>query len=84
MASTPFKQGDTVSVFCEEYQKEMEAEIIDFRHHMQQAYVHFIKQDKRLDRWIDVSQIHHLSDSAATRGEEHVMTRNQRKARLRE
>ena len=79
MSSAPFKQGDTVSVFCEEYQKDMEAEIVDFRHHMQQAYIHFIKQDKRLDRWMDVSQIHHVSDSNGPKGEEHVMTRNQRR-----
>lgn len=79
MTETEFKKNDIVSAYCEEYQTIMDAEIVDFRHHKQQAYVHFIKQDKRLDRWMDISSLSHSTEQNTSKQEEHVLSRNQRK-----
>lgn len=74
-----FQKGDIVSAFCEEYQTKLDATIVEFRQQNQQAYVHFIKQDKRLDRWMDVGTLERSMDSISNPTDERVLTRNQRK-----
>ncbi|OHT07964.1 MOZ/SAS family protein [Tritrichomonas foetus] len=52
-----FKLQDHVSVFCDEYEEMREATILTFRENDTQAYIHFEHEDKRLDRWVDVSKL---------------------------
>ncbi|EAX91343.1 MOZ/SAS family protein [Trichomonas vaginalis G3] len=57
MESKRLSVGDVVSVYCEQYMQKMDAVILTFNIQKQVAYVHFIKQDKRLDRWVPISEI---------------------------
>ncbi|KAH0785107.1 MOZ/SAS family protein [Histomonas meleagridis] len=57
MLANPFKLKDIVSCFCEEIGEQLEATIYDFNEDKTLAYIHFLHQDKRLDRWIDINKI---------------------------
>ena len=74
-----FQKGDIVTAFCDEYQTKMDATIIEFRHQNLQAYIHFLKQDKRLDRWIDINLLNKSVEVYQNQSDERVLTRNQRK-----
>lgn len=52
-------KGDIVSAFCEELQTYLKGEVVTSRQTAkgQQVYVHFFKQDKRLDKWYDIDQL---------------------------
>lgn len=57
MSVIPFSQDDIVLAYCEELQSMLKGTIVCFRKDHTQAYVHFFKQDKRLDKWYDISQL---------------------------
>ena len=74
-----FHIHDVVSAFCEEYEKHLEAVIVALRKDDTEAYIHFLKQDKRLDRWVSVSEICRILDPNQHDKDDRVLTRNQRK-----
>lgn len=57
MSITKFKKKDLVFIKHEDFPDSVLGEIIEFRNHNTQAYVHLINQDKRLDRWVDIGQL---------------------------
>ena len=77
--ATIFSVDDLVTAHCEEYDKELEATIVALRKNNAEAYIHFLKQDKRLDRWVPVTEIKHTTEFAMQDKDERIMTRNQRK-----
>lgn len=50
-------ENDIVSCFCEEVNEAIDAKIFKFRNENTEAYVHFLHQDKRLDRWVPVDDL---------------------------
>jgi histone acetyltransferase MYST1 len=52
-----FELNALVSCPCEEFGCEMPARILKFRDSGTEAYVHFRNQDKRLDRWMSVTDM---------------------------
>lgn len=74
-----YKEKQIVMVFCEEYGKEMEAEIVDFRNGRTEVYIHFLRQDKRLDRWVDVSCLSKYDETQRQEKDDRILSRNQRK-----
>lgn len=71
--------GDSVSVHCEQYKQTMDAIIVAVRPEKKQAYVHFIKQDKRLDRWVTLAEITSDPHAILVSSEEKSLSRTQRK-----
>lgn len=57
LAPTSFKIKDIVSCYCEEIGDQLEATIYDFNPDNSLAYIHFLHQDKRLDRWIEIEKL---------------------------
>lgn len=55
--TTRFKKNDYVIAKTDDFPDGAQGEIIDFRRHDTQAYIHFINQDKRLDRWVDIGTL---------------------------
>lgn len=49
--------GDRVVVYCEQYQQLMEAIVVGAKVSTKQLYIHYVHQDKRLDRWISVKEV---------------------------
>ena len=80
MASAGFQENDLVLCFCEGFEKMMEAQIFKLNDDNSQAYVHFTHQDKRLDKWVPVSELQRFSRSDQHE-EERVMSRYSRRLR---
>ena len=69
--------NNIVVAWCEEYGKEMEAIIQDIKN--SSAYIHFIKQDKRLDTWVSFNELKDSSFLSSYDKDDRFLTRNQRK-----
>jgi histone acetyltransferase MYST1 len=52
-----FQLGDRVSCLCDEYHAQKQAQVLSFRKDGAEAYVHFEREDKRLDRWVPTSEL---------------------------
>lgn len=52
-----FKEEDIVSCQCEDLGQQLEATIYKINREEATAYVHFLHQDKRLDRWLPLSEL---------------------------
>lgn len=70
-----FKVDDHVSVYCDVYGEEREAVIVTFREADNKVYVHFEHEDKRLDRWIDSSQLKPYISNSQPLTPTHVLSR---------
>ena len=80
MSNTQFKEDDVVMCFCEEFEKMMEAQIYKLKEDTTQAYIHFVHQDKRLDKWVPVADLKTFTPSEDhLREEERVMSRYSRR-----
>ncbi|KAH0787653.1 MOZ/SAS family protein [Histomonas meleagridis] len=80
MNQSEFEINDLVSCFCEEMGEEMEAQIFQFRNNQTEAYIHFLHQDKRLDRWVLTSHLSKFDAEAhPNHQEERVLTRYSRR-----
>jgi histone acetyltransferase MYST1 len=55
--SPTFQVGDKVSCYCDEYHSHKDAQILSFREDQTQAYIHYEHEDKRLDRWVPISEL---------------------------
>lgn len=64
---TRFKKGDIVSAYCEELQNVSRAVILDIKKDKNEAYIHFVKQDKRLDKWESISELSHIPSTSRNR-----------------
>ncbi|EAY05379.1 MOZ/SAS family protein [Trichomonas vaginalis G3] len=71
------QENDVVLVYSDELKQEVDAVVLGFRKSNKEAYIHYIKQDKRLDHWIDVSKLKYNPDGQG-KLEEHILSRFQR------
>lgn len=73
-----FAVGDIVKCYCEEFESDMDAEILCLSEDQTQVYIHFVHQDKRLDKWILMGDIKGLKSSSKPR-EDRVLSRHSRR-----
>lgn len=71
-----FAENDIVKCYCEEFEQELDAQIMCFNEDQTRAYIHFLHQDKRLDKWVPRSD---LTSSQQPREAERVMSRYSRR-----
>lgn len=70
-----FKVNEKVSCFCDEYGELKEATILEFRGNYSEAYIHYDKEDKRLDRWVKVDQLTRYVQPYRSHSEDRVLSR---------
>ncbi|OHT07733.1 MOZ/SAS family protein [Tritrichomonas foetus] len=70
------KAGEIVSAYCDELDRHVEAQIIQLSTNRDSAYIHFMRQDKRLDRWLPVNQLHPYVAEQQNPEEDHVKSRS--------
>ena len=63
-----------VSAYCEELDKDVEAQIVQIKGG--QAYIHFLHQDKRLDRWAALSSLSPFRAQPHQVSDERVLSRS--------
>lgn len=73
--NSTFKVNDKVSCFCEEYGEVKEAMILEFRDNYTEAYCHFDKEDKRLDKWVKVNELGSFVQPVRSSSEDRVLSR---------
>lgn len=71
------QENDVVWVYSDEHKSDVDAVIVGFRKDNSEAYVHFLKQDKRLDRWVGTSKLKYQPDGQS-KLEEHILSRFQK------
>jgi histone acetyltransferase MYST1 len=74
-----FHVDDLVLCYCDEFDRKMEARILQFREAHEFAYVHFTHQDKRLDKWVAVDDLEPFSRDLCPPEEERTVTRSSRR-----
>lgn len=78
-----FQIKQDIVAFCNELEKDLPGQIVEFDDSQTQAYIHFNHQDKRLDRWIPLSALQpydaKVFQKQQPHNEERVKTRNERR-----
>jgi histone acetyltransferase MYST1 len=74
-----FRVDDVVLCYCDEFDRKMEAQILQFREASERAYVHFTHQDKRLDKWVSVGELEPFNPGFCPQEEDRLVTRSSRR-----
>ncbi|KAK8847995.1 hypothetical protein M9Y10_019047 [Tritrichomonas musculus] len=78
-----FKAGSNIVAFCNELEKNLAAQIVVLDDSQENAYVHFLHQDKRLDRWMPIHSLQHYDEKEFQKQQPHnderVKTRFERR-----